>query len=224
MTYNPPISSDTILSLNPYDSSVSVTSVIDLHAAALIKFNPQQSFLRTSTCFIPPNKIFCFGNSEGRVYVGKTVIIEDDQAKVMKEGTACLNSGSVYLNGYVYLFGGNNNNGILPLCEKFSILRNNWSKLAMLVTPMINCVCIEFCGKILYSGNSNRVYLYDVYLNSHIVVINAHSLTSYSAIGMKRLILSKVKEKFMKVIKEILFIEALLAIQHPNLLIAIILG
>ncbi|CAG9326976.1 unnamed protein product [Blepharisma stoltei] len=102
---------------------------------------------------IPNDMIFCFGNNSSGRFTGETYIINQNfSARPLFNGTPCVGSNGVYLDGSVYVFGGFNGR-YMNLAEKYDLSQNKWIKLNNLPSASGYCpsVCL-FDGEIIISG------------------------------------------------------------------------
>jgi len=73
---------------------------------------------------MPDNELFLYGNEENGIPSGICFIYNliNGRIQTLPEGPSSFNSGSAYYNYSVYIFGGQDTNGDLPIALKFDLL------------------------------------------------------------------------------------------------------
>ncbi|CAG9318187.1 unnamed protein product [Blepharisma stoltei] len=124
--------------------------------------------LNMFTCIVelPDSKIFCFGSNPGS---GVCYIIDKLQnIQLMPPGTPSRNSGAVYFDNSVYIFGGAYHQTNLNLAEKFDLIEQRWIKLQQLPTATYNCSCAEMKNNFYISGfHHSIIYRFDPIRNTY---------------------------------------------------------
>lgn len=133
--------------------------------AVNLDFNKYIS-MNIGICLINENKLFCTGNfpSSNLMYIwdpstNTTQEIPNNMIIPRKTGLA-------YLNGFVYMFGGNNGWNSIRDYKKFDLLSNQWIVLPRLPMPGSSISCEIFKENILVTG------LYSINQNSHKSVLD----------------------------------------------------
>ncbi|CAG9333362.1 unnamed protein product [Blepharisma stoltei] len=150
--------STTIITYNLEDFSLREIKIENLE-------NPPKD---TSMCLLPNGNIFCYGSRNHGIYSGTTFIIDElYQAKYLVQGISCTFAGLIYLDKFVYAFGGNNGYDMENV-QKYDLIKNEWVSLKPLEIPTAYITCASYFNFIYYSGAGiPGVYQYDISENCH---------------------------------------------------------
>ncbi|CAG9335823.1 unnamed protein product [Blepharisma stoltei] len=128
----------------------------------------------SDTCIvqIPNYGIFCYGNSFP--LTGAACVINTNSFSVerwLPPGTPCYNSGGVYYQNSVFIFGGCDGTKILNHAEKFDLLENRWTKLSPLPFESSWCSCVAFKNSIFIAGyHLQKIYKFDIRKNEFLEI------------------------------------------------------
>ncbi|CAG9324794.1 unnamed protein product [Blepharisma stoltei] len=130
-----------------------------------IKLEIQKNLLSTSIAYMPDNELFLYGNEENGIPSGLCFIynVINSRIQILPEGPSSYNSGSAYYNNSVYIFGGQDTTGDLPIALKFDLIERKWIFLPPIPEPSSLCSCLPFNENLLFSGiNHDKLYRYNI--------------------------------------------------------------
>ncbi|CAG9326604.1 unnamed protein product [Blepharisma stoltei] len=108
-----------------------------------------------SMCRLPNSEVFCYGNGSGFTFTFNS----QGSFRQLWYGRPYYDSGCVYYNGNVYAFGGSSGYRVVNRAYKFSLSKNQWSRLANMPAEFMLCSCAVLQHKIIIScSDGSRVY------------------------------------------------------------------
>lgn len=139
---------------------------------------PENMSDHTSICLLPDSSLFCYGSSHRvdrrHIYSGITFVITPNyDIKLLTSGQPCYKSGTIYYNGAVFAFGGDNGQP-LNLAETYNFAHNLWKKIASLPETSEHCSCSLFKDEILILAQNSKVFSYNPLSNSYSKMIEFH--------------------------------------------------
>ncbi|CAG9311755.1 unnamed protein product [Blepharisma stoltei] len=136
---------------------------------------PEPLSINACIALLPDNELFCYGSKNP--FSGISCIISTkncELGRMLPPGTPCYDSGAIYLNNSVYVFGGkdqSDNRSQLVTC--FNLIQNSWSRLSPLPIASGSCSCIYFNQKILLTGYyHSKIYKYNIQSNNYSEVLS----------------------------------------------------
>ncbi|CAG9317272.1 unnamed protein product [Blepharisma stoltei] len=134
---------------------------------------PEEMCTTTSMCLLPYNSIFCYGNwqlsqHKQKPFSGIAFIIDCKQNVLRcQDGYPCINAGSIYHNGEIYIFGGNDGKD-LDIVRSFNLKEKKWMPRGSMLSPSSTCSCEFFQGKIYVAGwNHSKIHSFCPYTGFH---------------------------------------------------------
>ncbi|CAG9326934.1 unnamed protein product [Blepharisma stoltei] len=124
------------------------------------------TFYQMNFCKLPNKKLFCFRNTHGIFPIEYTCFIVDklNNVEAIQKGSSSCYAGSIYYNGCIYVIGCFSSIGISDKFEKYDIKRKLWFKLPDINTTADRHSCDVLGNKIIYSGNTIDIFIYDIFL------------------------------------------------------------
>lgn len=128
--------------------------------------NPHKLDYFCNFCQLPNNEIFGFSCFKLGTFIIKADLSFQKLKRSAKPTSFC---GSIYYEGYVYIFGGSGNN-----YERFNLVRHIWTKLPKLPRTSDYTSCAILQNKILITGyHLDNIYVFNPDINSYTRTLKA---------------------------------------------------